>query len=388
MMLRVISTLAAGELRLVLKERQALVWILIMPIAFIGLFGKLMGGGEGRVKTALTVVDRDRSFLSEAFLENLRGEGFVLRNVSPDSAGIVESIRTVTVPLGFSDSLASGNRVALRMELGKNSNSDRDMTAEVHIQKAIVRTLAVLAEIDTAEIRPALPVADAGFQQRFREMSARPPVVEVISRNAGRGKAVPSGFAASAPAMLVLFMLVNTVIYSALLLTQEKQTRCLARLASQPVSRFGLLAGKLLGRLALAIGQSVILLIAGRLLYRVYWGPSPVGLFFLLVCLGLACASLGMMLGALLRTPEQAGAVGWILPLFLSAIGGCWWPLEIVPQWLQIAGHISPAAWAMGALHGLISFGRGGEVVVVPCLVLLGYTAVFLAVGARKLRVE
>ncbi len=178
MMPRAIFTLAMGELRLILKERQALVWILVMPIAFIGLFGKLMGGGEGPVKTSLTIVDRDRSFLSEAFLENLRGEGFVLRNVSPDSAGLVQSIRSVIIPKGFSDSLASGNRVALRLEMGKNSKSDRDMTAEVHIQKAIVRTLAVLAEIDTAEVRPALPVDDAGFQRRFREMSARPPVVE------------------------------------------------------------------------------------------------------------------------------------------------------------------------------------------------------------------
>lgn len=388
MNLRTILTIAAGELRLVLKEKQALVWILIMPIAFIGLFGKLMGGGDSSVKTGLAVVDQDRSFLSGALLENLRGVGFVLRNVSPDSADLVQSIRRVVVPLGFSDSLASGNRVALRLELGKGSNNDRDMTAEVHIQKAIVRTLATLAEIDTAETRPALPVADAAFQRQFRAMSARPPVVEVISSNAGRGKAVPSGFAASAPAMLVLFMLVNTVIYSATLLTQEKQTRCLARLASQPVSRIGMLTGKLLGRLALAVGQSVILLIAGRLLYKVYWGPSPAGLFLLLICLGLACASLGMMLGAMLRTPEQAGAIGWIFPLFLSAIGGCWWPLEIVPHWMQIAGHVSPAAWAMGALHGLISFGRGGEVVVVPCLVLLAYTAAFLAVGAKKLRVE
>ena len=199
---------------------------------------------------------------------------------------------------------------------------------------------------------------------------------------------MPSGFAASAPAMLVMFMLINTVIYSAILLAQEKQTRCLARLASQPVDRFSLLTGKLLGRLGLAIAQSVILLIVGRLLYRVYWGPSPVGLLLLLVCLGLACASLGIMLGALLRTVEQASALGWILPLFLSAIGGCWWPLEIVPHWMQVAGHISPAAWAMGALHGLMSFGRGAEVVVVPSLVLLGYAAVFIAIGAKKLQVE
>jgi ABC-2 type transport system permease protein len=387
-MLRAIFAIAAGELRLVMKERSALIWMLIMPVAFIGLFGKLMSGNEGPVRTALSVVDQDRSFLSTSFIENLRGEGFSIAAVNPDSAETIQSVRRLTIPLGFSDSLASGNRVAVRLDMGRSSNSERDLSAEVHVQKAIVRTLAVLAEIDTAETRAMLPVQNASFQARFASLSARPPVVEVDSRNAGRGRAVPSGFAASAPAMLVLFMLVNTVIYSAVLLTQEKQTRCLARLASQPVSRFGLLTGKLLGRLVLALGQSIVLLVVGSLLYRVYWGPSPAGLVFLLVCLGLACSSLGILLGAVLRTPEQAGAVGWILPLFLSAIGGCWWPLEIVPQWLQIVGHVSPAAWAMGALHGLISFGRGGEVVIVPSLVLLGYAAIFIAVGARKLRAE
>jgi ABC-type multidrug transport system permease subunit len=55
---------------------------------------------------------------------------------------------------------------------------------------------------------------------------------------------------------------------------------------------------------------------------------------------------------------------------------------------MQVAGHVSPAAWAMDALHGLISFGKGGEAVIIPSLVLLGYATAFLAVGARKLRME
>jgi ABC-2 type transport system permease protein len=108
----------------------------------------------------------------------------------------------------------------------------------------------------------------------------------------------------------------------------------------------------------------------------------------LLLCLALTAASIGIFLGGLVRTPEQAGAIAWIVPLFLGAIGGCWWPLEIVPRWMQIFGHVSPAAWAMDALHGMLSFGKGPGVIVVPCLVLLGYAAVFISVGARSLKTE
>ncbi|MDM7916402.1 MAG: ABC transporter permease [Candidatus Eisenbacteria bacterium] len=134
--------------------------------------------------------------------------------------------------------------------------------------------------------------------------------------------------------------------------------------------------------------QAVVLLAAGRLLFGVYWGNSALGLAVLLVCLGLACASLGLLLGSILRSEEQASALGWIVPLFLGAIGGTWWPLEIVPSWMRAAGHVSPAAWAMDGLHGLISFGRGAAAVTVPALVLLGFAAAFFAAGARLLRTE
>jgi ABC-type multidrug transport system permease subunit len=80
--------------------------------------------------------------------------------------------------------------------------------------------------------------------------------------------------------------------------------------------------------------------------------------------------------------------VSWIIPLFLGAIGGTWWPLEIVPSWMRIAAHVSPAAWAMDALHGLIAFGKGPGVVVVPCAVLICAGAGMTMIAARTLRAE
>jgi ABC-2 type transport system permease protein len=392
-MIRAVIALALGDLRLTSKERFALVWMLLMPVAFIGLFGTFMGKGDRPQPVTLGVSDRDQSFLSGQFVEHLQSEGFTVVPFDSATAKPEQTPgRVLTIPSGFSDSLAAGDRVALDYRTRQGSPDDRNTAAEIHVQKSVARMLSILAEMDTTGDTPQeerrLPVQDAAFQERYRSMRARPDLVEVAVSTAGKGRAVPSGFAASAPAMLVLFVLINTVIYGAVLLTLEKQNGCLRRLAGQPVSRFGLLLGKLAGRLLLALCQSAIVVIAGHLLFHVYWGPSLLALLALIFCLGMACASIGLFLGAILRSPEQASAVGWIIPLFLAAIGGCWWPLEVVPHWMRVAGHVSPAAWAMDGLHGLISFGQGGAVVIVPCLILLGYGALFLTLGARNLRVE
>lgn len=41
----------------------------------------------------------------------------------------------------------------------------------------------------------------------------------------------------------------------------------------------------------------------------------------------------------------------------MVALGGCWWPLEIVPGFVRSIGYAFPTAWATDALHQLISIG-------------------------------
>src|SRR5262249_5349181 len=105
-----------------------------------------------------------------------------------------------------------------------------------------------------------------------------------------------------------------------------------------------------------------------------------------LAAYAVAVAGLSTLLGALLSTPEQASAVGWILSMVLAALGGCWWPSEVMPPWLWRAAHVLPTAWAMDALHSPVSFGRGLDAVLLPAAVLCGFGALFALVGARFLR--
>jgi ABC-2 type transport system permease protein len=183
--------------------------------------------------------------------------------------------------------------------------------------------------------------------------------------------------------MIVLMM---TLIYGGIFLVIEKQQGMLRRQMALPLSRRTLLAGKLLGRLTIAALQVVLLLTVARLVFGLSLGSSPLGLLLLTASYALAVACLSILLGAVFATTEQVSMVGWIASMVLAGLGGCWWPSEVMPEWLQMASHVLPTAWAMDGFHALISFGRGLEGVAVPSLVLLGFGAVFGLLGARFLR--
>ena len=47
--------------------------------------------------------------------------------------------------------------------------------------------------------------------------------------------------------------------------------------------------------------------------------------------------------------------------MILAALGGCWWPIEITPPWMQSLALVLPTGWTMDALHKLVNFGYGAE---------------------------
>lgn len=402
--------LARNDLRQTSKDRPALFWMIILPIAFVYLFGSF-SGDRGPLRIGLGVNDEDHSFLSRAVIEALRREGFdvseiQLAGANPAAAGASAASaaagapappRVLTLPAGLQDSLARGDRAPLDLRVSAGAGAEASIVAKLHVQRAIVQTLAqlieaapteapVAARVDAGGGARAPLVFDAAFESRFARIQERPRAIQVQVETAGRGRPVPRGMRQSLPATIILFMLVNTSIYGGITLVVEKQERILARIASLPVTRGEIIGGKLLGGVLIALFQAALLLLAGKLLFHAPLGGSALGLALVLFSFALVCGSVALFWGAILRRAEQAMVLALVSSLFLGALGGCWWPLEVVPRWLQTVGHLSPAAWAMDGLHAVISFGSGAGAVLVPVLVLLAYAGLFAFLATRWLR--
>ena len=71
--------------------------------------------------------------------------------------------------------------------------------------------------------------------------------------------------------------------------------------------------------------------------------------------------------------------------MVMAALGGCWWPSEVVPRWLWKASHIFPTAWPWTpSCADLVREGTRGR--RLPSLVLFGFGALFSLLGVRFLR--
>ncbi len=198
--------------------------------------------------------------------------------------------------------------------------------------------------------------------------------------------------------VLFSFALVLTVGW---LFVMERRQGTLRRLRAAPVSRGEVLLGKLLPCLGLSIVQGSFLLLAGKLVFNMSWGPEdwPIAkqllmLLPVVVTTSLAAMGLAMFVAAVARTEMQVAILGSLLFLFLGLISGCLIPRELMPEGMTQVSQITPHAWALDAYRQLLQRPAPGaegpnlEIVARSCLVLTGFGLGFLALAWGLLRLD
>ncbi|NNE06310.1 MAG: ABC transporter permease, partial [Xanthomonadales bacterium] len=142
------------------------------------------------------------------------------------------------------------------------------------------------------------------------------------------------------------------------------------------------------GRMVLAAVQISVALVFGPFLFSMDWGPDIGMITVVLIAWGSFCASAGLWLGTVARTEAQAAGLGVLAANVLAALGGCWWPIEVTPQWMQAIQKLLPTGWTMDALHKLISFQAGWASVIPNVLLLLAAAVIFAWLATRKFTYE
>ena len=131
--------------------------------------------------------------------------------------------------------------------------------------------------------------------------------------------------------------------------------------------------------------QFLLLMLFGQLLHVDYL-RLPLATLLVAVVTAICIASLGLLIGVLAKSEEQA-IVFSLIPMFvLSGLGGAWVPLEYTGAAFQSVGHVSPVAWAMDGFKNIVARGLGFDSVLLPALALLGYALLFFGLALWRFR--
>ena len=172
------------------------------------------------------------------------------------------------------------------------------------------------------------------------------------------------------------------------MLVVERQQGLLRRLAYAPMSRTEVVAGKWGGRMVLAMLQIGSAVLIGTLVFDMQWGPDVPMIIVVLASWAAFCASAGLMLGSLAKTEGQASGLGVLTANVLAALGGCWWPIEVTPAWMQNVQNFTPTGWTMDALHKLISFEAGAASAIPYVVTLLLASMLVMFIATKRFKYE
>ena len=196
-----------------------------------------------------------------------------------------------------------------------------------------------------------------------------------------------NNFAHASAGMMIQFAMSGLIGTSEILLL-ERKSKALQRLLTTAISRADIILGHFLAMFVMIFLQLALLIGFGQLALGVDYVREPLALLLIVTTLALWVASMGLLIGVLARTENQALIFAMIPMLLLSGLGGAWIPLEFTSETFQTIGHLTPVAWGMDGLKNIIVRGLGLESVLLPASILLAYAIVFFALAVWRFRFE
>lgn len=341
-----VLAIARKDLRLLLRDRAALFWALVFPLAFSLLFGAILRTGldQGPKDVPVALVVDAQTPRAERVGEALRRSGAVALVTREADAGRRDVRRGdaaafVRVPAGDAP-----------VEIG----SDPTRRAEVALVTAIVS--ASLSDVPT------------------------PVVATTVAAEGGPR----TGYEIVFP-VAVLWGLIGCAGSFAVAMVAERTRGTHLRLLAAPLSLTELIGGKALACFfACAVDALLLSLVAwSGLGVRI----ESVGALMISVVASATCfVGITVLLSVMGKSEQSVGGAGWATLLLLAMMGGAMVPLSLMPSWLRALSHGSPVKWGVVALEGATWRGATAGELVVPVAILFAVGIACFGLGLLRAR--
>ena len=422
-----IWAIAWKDLRLLLRDKADLFWVLGFPILIAFFFGSIGGSGGKRAVMPIAVVDQDRTDYSRAIVKRLESsEALKTREAPLDSARLLvrrgDLVAYVALRPGTGGTFGFGGDSTSGIEIGV----DPRRSAEREYLRGLV-TAALFQSVrgsfapggagrdlvrngldrlrDDASIDPerrgretrlltslesfmsaldsSRTPAGAGDSTTDSSAGAGGPnirVVEVAESDGGPRTAYEVTFPSS-----IAWALIGVCMSFAVSIVYERITGTFLRLRLAPISRAQVLAGKGLASFIASLVAVSFVLALGVIAFHVRVS-SPLLLVVAIGASAFCFTGVMMVVATLGRTPPSVAGAGWAIMMIMSMTGGGMIPLIAMPAWMQSISNFSVVKYAVLSVEGAVwrGFGWSEMLPVLAVPVLVGLAGI--AIGTRVLQ--
>lgn len=365
-MFRGLSSIIYKEMFHIIRDPKTLFLMLLIPGMDMVIFGYAIDLEVSNIPTAVYNLDGRRE--SRELEDMLQNSGFfTLKEFVHSDVALNEAVVrgrcsvAVKIPPDYTDQLVRGGSATVQVLLDGSDSTVAMQALQVVNAIALQKSLSIIAESLDA---PSKPPVEIRPRVLFNPDMKTPNFM--------------------IPGLVAVTMQQVTLMLTALAIVREKEAGTLEQLMVTPVSRLGLLLGKLIPYAVIGILETAITLAIMVGLFQVPIAGSITllalfSLSFLFTALGM-----GLLTSTLASNQIQAVQFAFIFILPSVLLSGFMFPLESMPTPIYWLGQALPATYFIRILRGIILRGAGFYDLLPQVVILTGMGIFLLGLAASR----
>jgi ABC-2 type transport system permease protein len=351
-----------------LHSRSGLFFSFLFPVVFLLIFGSVFGGSSSSLP--LTVQNNDvvagaPTPVSVSFIVALNSTRVLSVSMLPAGSNVTKYVedqassfggdpRVLVIPSGFAADIAAQEPVNLTYT---SSPSDQ-LAGQV---EGVVSEVANSFNFQLAQKQPLVGLASVSASVR--------PLNEVDYYM---------------PGLIAAFMMTNGVIGLTNVATEFKRTGLTKRLSATPLTKLEWILGNVLSQTVLAMALAAVMIVLGAALFHTSVTVDGYTVA-ILVSGAIMFSGIGMALAGLVKDPEAAAGVGNAIAFPMMFLSGTFWPLSIMPGFLQAVARVLPLTYFSEGLRDSMVVGNAHAALLNLAATTI-FAVAFIAIGAWATR--
>lgn len=377
-------TIARLMLRRTIGTRKGFIMLVIVPSVVLSVIIALFGFKNSQ-PYSISVWNADKGLLGKELLQSLSDgaasskSSYILVSTTNESeASLRDAVKggiadaAIFIPANYTEDILAGKSTQARffqkdVQLWNAAIEQRLTTEAEQMQRLAAITAASTQKLEARQSMLA---------QLLHERSLHPIGIE---RSDTEKEKTRNSFNIIVNGVTLLFVML-AINQSVQAVMEDRTNRTMARMFAAPVRSYEIALGNFLGSVLVGTFQLVIMLTITRWVFGYSYGMGIIPQFIVLECFLLAAVGLSTAVGGMVTNVEQLSQVNNFIVTPTCMLGGCFWPIGIVPDFMQKLANFMPQKWAMEAMSQL-AFGNSLQDILLPLGILLLFAAVLLVLG-------
>lgn len=314
-------------------------WVTFILLPILGVLAALAFNTSSEVKTRVGVYDQSDSYIAKNLIGDLNAnDSFTVSELTNDNFtqalknGTLDTV--LEIPADFQEHIEKGTLNELKLY------STQGETATIWIENYLNFYLDNLMAISRVAKTPeAYKTVYSGYRSQPLK----------IEKTNVADKTQNKGVTKSSIGFLLVFMLMASKVTTDYVIN-DKRRRTYTRTFCAPVSKGQYIFANVCANMVVFALQLAIILSLSLGVFKLNFYIPLGALILLFLAFGVAAIAFGVLIAAFSKSTSQASQLSNILIVPTSMLAGCFWPAELMPDYIQKIALVLPQTWVLKAV--------------------------------------